>query len=155
MPADAPRRRPGMGGAHGSAEHAGAEREQSLHRGAFRRRAVTDREASTAMRDDRRDPMAPRDTLNARLTAVFLALAVAIPVLGGALVLAQRGAGLVGSPSGRGLSGCADTGDRGDRLPFPGLLPRRDVADQTGHVARLAQVDRQVVREGGAVPEAP
>src|SRR5690606_40705741 len=31
---------------------------------------------------DRRDPMAPRDTLNARLTAVFLALAVAIPVLG-------------------------------------------------------------------------
>ena len=34
------------------------------------------------MRDDRRDPMAPRDTLNARLTAVFLALAVAIPVLG-------------------------------------------------------------------------
>src|SRR5690554_3604156 len=82
MPADAPRRRPGVGGAHGSAEHAGGEREQSLHRGAFRRRAVTDREASTAMRDDRRDPMAPRDTLNARLTAVFLALAVAIPVLG-------------------------------------------------------------------------
>src|SRR5690606_22341902 len=71
---------------------------------------------------------------------------------GGSLVLAQRGAGLVGSPSGRGLSGCADTGDRGDRLPFPGLLPRRDVADQTGHAARLAQVDRQVVREGGAAP---
>ena len=43
---------------------------------------MTDREASTAMRDDRRDPMAPRDTLNARLTAVFLALVVAIPVLG-------------------------------------------------------------------------
>src|SRR5690554_2096900 len=82
MPADAPRRRPGMGGAHGSAGHAGAEREQSLHRGAFRRRAVTDREASTAMRDDRRDPMAPRETLNARLMAAFLSMAVSIPVLG-------------------------------------------------------------------------
>src|SRR5690554_8004772 len=82
MPADAPRRRPGMGGALRSAEHAGAEREQSLHRGAFRRRRVIDRETRVSMKDDREGRMAPRETLNARLMAAFLSMAVSIPVLG-------------------------------------------------------------------------